>query len=120
MSRLISLVASAARTTSSQSTGVLAADDSKRLHVVCVASAKTGTNPTLDLDLQSSLDNTNWVTVKSFSQLTDTGNAAITVAKSEDATTGVSWGPYLRIKWTIGGTNTPGYTFKVDAWEDVE
>jgi len=109
------LEASSAKTSSSQSTGVDTTLGSYGTHDRLIsgksafyldATAKTGTSPTLAVLIQDSADNTNWVTVATFTTLSDaTGSERKEVL-----------GPlrrYVRAKWTIGGSNTPGFTFSV-------
>ena len=75
------------------------------LRAQIVVSAKEGTNPTLDVLIEDTLDGTNWNTIKAFAQLTDTGQEVI------DVTTPFS--DNIRVSWTIGGTDTPKFTFEV-------
>ena len=67
--------------------------------------AKEGTNPTLDVLIEDTLDGTNWNTIKAFAQLVTTGLEVV------DITTPFS--DNLRVSWTIGGTDTPKFTFEV-------
>lgn len=102
-------IASAARTTSSNGT----AFDTSGVDSIagsCVVTAVTGTNPTLDAILQTSVDGTNYYTVGSFTQKT-----AITAAEAK------KFGPLgdlSRWAWTIGGTSTPTFTFAITATID--
>jgi len=71
----------------------------------------SGTNPTLDVKLQYTIDGgTNWndITGGSFTQLTGTGNQIINVTGP--------WADACRIVYTIGGTNTPSFTFSVKSF----
>jgi len=104
-------LASAARTTSTNGT---AFDTSNvdSLNGKLVITARSGTNPTLDVVLETTADGTNYYTVLAFPQQTNT-------------TTGVSrvFGPLgatSRWKWTVGGTDTPSFTFAVTATTDVD
>lgn len=102
-------VASAARTTSSNGT----AFDTTGVNAIngtLVISARSGTNPTLDVVLETTADGTNYYTVLAFPQQTAT-------------TTGVSrvFGPLgslSRWKWTVGGTDTPSFTFALSGTVD--
>ena len=100
-------LASAART----ATGTGTAFDAARataLEVTLAVTAASGTTPTLDLALQTSVDGgTTWQTVKAFSQKTGT---------TTDVGVFGPLGSKLRWSWTIGGT-TPSFTFTVTAKE---
>lgn len=67
-----------------------------------VASAVTGTNPTLDVTVQQSLDGANWFTTDSFTQLTAIGSEL----KKNIRVAGIS----MRVVGTIAGI-TPSFTF---------
>lgn len=99
-------LASSVTLTASAAGSAVDIGDAATLRLDLVITAKAGTNPTLDIDVQSSPDgSTNWVTVASFAQQTNT-------------TAGVHkvFGPcdrYVRINSTIGGTGSPSFTFSV-------
>lgn len=98
-------VASAARTATANGT----AFDTTSVDEITgtlTCSAASGTNPTLDVILQTTADGTNYYTAGSFTQLTGTGTEA-------KVFTGL--GSSSRWKWTIGGTDTPTFTFAVAA-----
>jgi hypothetical protein len=80
-----------------QSTGGLAA----YMHVTAV----DGTTPTLDVKVQHSVDDTAWVDLVSFAQVT-TANSYERVAVTGTVNR------YLRVSYTITGT-TPEFTFHV-------
>ena len=67
--------------------------------------AREVTNPTLDVLIEDTLDETNWNTIKAFTRLTATGQEVV------DVTTPFS--DRIRVSWTIGGTDTPKFTFEV-------
>lgn len=70
-----------------------------RLDLV-VTGTPAGTNPTLDVAVQTSKDNSTWVTVASFTQATAAG------------TEHKLFGPidrYVRVSETIGGTGGPSF-----------
>lgn len=69
--------------------------------VTCTA--RSGTNPTLDVTVETTTDGTNYHTVATFTQMTATGAEARTVGPLGSST---------RIRWAIGGT-TPSFTFSV-------
>lgn len=98
-------VASAARTTTGTSTpfNTGAADSIEGFLTV---SAASGTTPTLDVTLETSVDGgSTWDTVGAFSQLTAAGS---------DSHVFGPLGDKCRWKWTIAGT-TPSFTFTVAA-----
>jgi hypothetical protein len=68
-----------------------------------VADSPTGTNPTMDIDVETSPDNSQWYKDSDVPQITALGNAAI------HKVTG-NIGEYLRVGVTIGGTATPQFT----------
>lgn len=68
-------------------------------------SAKSGTTPTLDVDILTYSEITGqWYVVESFTQLTDTGQERKFVAGG--------LGGKIALKWTVGGTD-PSFTVKV-------
>lgn len=98
-------LASAARTSSSNS-GVLSGfGDWSKFRAQLNVSAASGTTPTLDVVIEDTFDGgTTWNTVGAFTQKTATGAQALDV-------TGL-FTDQLRIRWTVGGT-TPSFTFDV-------
>lgn len=102
-------VASAARTATANGT----AFDTTNIDSVngsCVVTAASGTNPTLDVILQTTTDGTTYYTVGAFTQKT-----AITAA---EAKTFGPLGDTSRWRWTIGGTDTPTFTFAITSTVD--
>ena len=67
--------------------------------------AASGTNETLDVLIQESMDDSTWYTLETYTQATGVTNA---IKK-----TTVDVMRYIRAKWTIGGTDTPTFTFSV-------
>lgn len=98
------LLAPAARTGSGTSSGFNKGDLSEGLVLVEVTSA-SGTNPTLNIVVQTSPDNSAWFDLPggALSQITQAGNYA---AKVEN------FGKYIRVSYTIGGT-APSFSFSV-------
>jgi hypothetical protein len=103
-------LASSARTTSTAST----AFDTTSIDSVngnMIITAVSGTNPTLDVILQTSPDSgTTWQTVGAYAQQTTT---VASVPKI--------FGPLgdsSRWSWTIGGTATPTFTFSIASTVD--
>lgn len=95
-------VASAART----ATGTGSAfnvEDAESFEATLTITAASGTTPTLDLTLETTVDGTHWYSVAAFAQKTGAGS---------DARAFGPLGDQARWKWTIGGT-TPSFTFSV-------
>jgi hypothetical protein len=102
-----SIVASAARSTSSNSSTLVAADRVKYLNVFVNVTAQSGTTPTMDLRVDWSLDGATWYNVAdTFTQI-----GAVTGGFFKQF---MVKAPYYRLVWTLGGT-TPNYTFSSDA-----
>ena len=104
MPTTVTALASAARTTSSNSGALLGFGDWSKFRAQLAVTAASGTTPTLDVVIEDSLDGTNWNTVATFTQKTAAGVQAADV-------TGL-FGDQLRVRWTIAGT-TPSFTFGV-------
>lgn len=98
-------VASAARTATANGTAFDTSDVDEITGTLSV-SAASGTNPTLDVILQTTADGTNYYTAGSYTQKTGTGDEA-------KVFTGL--GSSSRWRWTIGGTDTPTFTFAISA-----
>jgi hypothetical protein len=76
------------------------------LSFVLNVTAQAGTNPTLDVDIEV-LDEVSglWYVLDSFAQKTGVSNerlAAVSIPEGR-----------IRANWTIGGTDTPTFTFSV-------
>jgi hypothetical protein len=124
------LVASAARIADGTSGALELVNGLHSGVFILVASAVTGTSPTLDLGIQVSPDNgTTFFTMFRFAQITsavtrrlavkfvvaDAGSEAL--IDSADPTggalsVGVPITKWIAIRWNIGGTN-PSFTFRV-------
>lgn len=97
-------VSSAARVASGNGTSVETGSFTEIRGLVLDVTAASGTNPTLDVRVETSDDNTTWRTISSFAQATTVTN--------EHKEFG-PLGRYVRIAWTIAGTATPSFTFSV-------
>jgi hypothetical protein len=73
--------------------------------VHCIASAKDVGATTLDLDIQTSHDGTNFVACVSFVQFTAVGNKYVQLPNSA--------GPYIRYVATLGGGPADTWTFAI-------
>lgn len=96
-------VASAARTATANGTA-FDTSDVDEITATLTVSAASGTDPTLDVILQTTADDT----AGSFTQKTTTGAEA-------KVFTGL--GSLSRWRWTIGGTDTPTFTFAASTYE---
>lgn len=111
--REISLHDSAARTATGTADAVKGFGGSSKIGAALVVSAASGTNPTLDVVIQHSLDGTNWFDLMTFTQRTAAGSEYKVVSETQGTTVNVV-GDRLRAKYTVGGT-TPSFTFSVIA-----
>lgn len=99
-------VASAARTTSSNSGALTGYGPAATIRAQLNVTAASGTTPTLDVLVEDSVDGgATWNTLVAFTQAT-----AVT-REVKNITT--PFGDQLRVRWTVGGT-TPSFTFAVD------
>lgn len=104
------LFALATRVASADGTGVdIAGEGSSRLSILLEAVKNAGTNPTLDVKIQDSADNLTFddVTGLAFTQVTTA------TSSQELAVAARSLRRYVRAVATIGGTESPSYTFYV-------
>lgn len=102
-------VASAARTVSGNGTA-FNTDQAESLEGFLTVTAASGTGPTLDVRLETSVDGgATWRTVGSFEQ--------ITAAGSRNGVFG-PLGDLCRWAWTIAG-GTPSFTFDISAEENI-
>lgn len=100
------LVASAARTTSSDSGALSGYGDASTLRCVLDVTAASGTTPSMTVTLEDTLDGTNWHQIGTFAAKTAAGVEAINVT--------APFADRIRVKWAITGT-TPSFTFSVTA-----
>jgi hypothetical protein len=107
---VVTVVPSAARTTSGQATGVIGGDTGDNFSLQLIVTAASGTTPTLDVTVQWSMDGSTWSPAETpdiFSQVTaTTSKVKVFPVKA----------PNYRISYTIGGT-TPSFTFTVLGYE---
>ena len=106
------LAAAARRTANLDGTGIDVLDYEGVALIVLNASAGTGTNPTLDVKLQHSDDDSTYadVTDGAFTQVTDEAETAgIQVMKVNVS----DLKQYLRVIGTVGGT-TPSFDYGVE------
>lgn len=108
---LLSFHPTAARTSTGNATGVdLQQYDGDVVLLLDSAAAGAGTNPTLDVTVEHSDalgSGYSAVTGAAFSQVTSTASQQKLVISKDDAKR------YVRVVYTIGGTNSPSFTFSV-------
>ena len=103
------LVASAARTASDESGQIDVSGgsgDEATRRITLNASAESGTNPTLDVTVWVDIGGVEYL-VQTFTQLTAVGAEVKSIANCP---------PIVNIKWAIGGTDTPTWTFSMGVW----
>lgn len=103
------VVASAARTTSSDSGVLTGWGQPSGLRLQLNVTASSGTTPTLDVVVEDTLDGTNYNVIGTFAQKVATGREVINVS--------TLFADRLRVRWTVGGT-TPSFTFAVVAYSE--
>lgn len=100
----LNAVASAARTTTGNSTLLPAYGPAQQLRVFIDVTAVTGTTPSLVISVEDSPDGTKWYPVAANAAITAAGQYAFNITSE--------FADRIRIKWTITGT-TPSFTFAV-------
>ena len=111
---LKNLFPTAARTTTSNGTGVDLANCRGGASIVLDSAAGTGTTPTLDVKLQSSPDNSTWTDAGvAFTQVTTVASQQIQAIQVDKLQR------YVRPVATIGGT-TPSFTFSLNLLTDKQ
>lgn len=104
-SETVSFAASAARTgTVALVSPIFDMSAYNHITISLLASAKTGTAPTLDCVFEDSVDGVTFYTHTAFTQLTDNGSAMRRLS---------AFSRFGRVTTTIGGSATPGYTYSV-------
>lgn len=108
---LLSFHPTAARTATGDGTGVdLQQYDGDVVLILDAAAAGAGTNPTLDVSVEHSDESAaNFTQIGStaFTRVTDAASRQKLVISKDEAKR------YVRVKYTIGGTNSPSFTFSV-------
>ncbi len=100
------MLASAQRDATAAGSSTAGFGRANTLRAQITVTAKEGTNPTLDVLIEDTLDGgTNWNTIGTFAQLVTTGQEVINIT--------APFSDNIRVSWTIGGTNTPKFTFAV-------
>lgn len=108
--QVVEVFASASRGTTTS--GVTDIQDNNALNAQLDVTAKTGTNPTLDVLIQDApTANGPWSTLLTFTQATDVTNEMKSAVPT--ATTRAPM-PFVRGKGTVGGTATPKFTYTLN------
>lgn len=109
--QLLSMHPVAARTATGEATSVdLQTYDGDVALILDSAAAGAGTNPTLDVSVEHSDEsaaNFTQIGTTAFARVTSTASRQILVISKDEAKR------YVRVKYTIGGTNSPSFTFSV-------
>jgi hypothetical protein len=109
---LLTFHATAARTATGNATGVdLRQYDGDLVLILDSAAAGAGTNPTLDVTVEhsdASGSGYTAITGAAFTQVTNTASQQKLVISRDEAKR------YVRVTYTIGGTNSPSFTFSVN------
>lgn len=103
------VVASAARTTSSNSGVLPEFGDDSVLRIQLDVTAFGGTTPTLDVVVEDTLDGTTFNTIGTFTQATGVTRQVINIT--------TPFADRLRVRWTIGGVGGT-FTFSVTAFAE--
>jgi uncharacterized membrane protein len=106
----VTLLASAARTTTASAAGVSGFAAASNLVIQLNVTAASGTLPTLDVVVQDTVDGTNYGTIATFTQATAVTKQVIRVDTPFTDT--------LRVVYVIAGT-TPSFTFSVLTYADA-
>jgi|SRR5215469_10723831 hypothetical protein len=101
--RAITLLTSAARTTSGASDGTSAAAEFREANVLLDITAVSGTSPSMTVTVESSPDGTSWFAHTAFPAKTAAGKDILKLG---------NLGSALRVSYAITGT-TPSFTFSV-------
>lgn len=107
---VLRLLPSAARTTSGTVELGMLGGPVDYLFFVANVSAASGTSPTVQFDLEGTVDGTNWFTLDNLTSASGSINVR---NKLTSVVSGFGFTPRMRIKYTIAGTN-PSLTFDVN------
>ena len=98
-------ITSAAYTSSGDSGILTGAGAITMMRAYVIVASRSGTNPTLDIVIEDTPDGTNWFNCGTFTQMTAAGTQVIDITKA--------FASRWHVKYTIGGTATPTFTFGV-------
>ena len=121
------LLSSSARIVNGSTSGLTDYGNYRTALIQVNVTVASGTTPTLDVYIDTSTDDTNWINIAHFTQFITTGrryiqlsNNTINSVSDIDATTDLAagsvltgpWGSTIRVRWVITGT-TPSFTFGI-------
>lgn len=106
------LSASSTQTTTGQTGTLSGYGGSSTLRVYVNCTAASGTSPTMTINIQDTVDGTNWYTVGSSAAITAVGTSVFEIGAGLG--NNHVFADRLRVQWVIGGT-TPSFTFDVRA-----
>ena len=101
--RAITLLPSAARTSSGSGDGSSAAAEFREGNILLDITAVSGTSPSLTVTVETSADGANWFAHTAFTAKTAAGKDVLKLANV---------GSYVRVSYAISGTS-PSFTFSV-------
>lgn len=93
-----------AEKTSSSETGAIDVSNADEMSIYLDVTVASGTDETLDVTIQDSPDGVKWYDKESFTQATGVTGEAKRIT---------NFGKFIRVKYVIGGTDTPTFTFEV-------
>lgn len=102
----VTLAPSATRDDSSATGVEIELGDKGTLRLVATVTAKSGTDPTLDLTVETKGEDGTWYEAGTFAQFDDP-----TVPAAQRQVFAVD--RWVRLKWEVGGTSSPDFTFEV-------
>jgi hypothetical protein len=105
----VSILASAARTTTAAGTAVTGFAAARLLVLQLNVTAASGTLPSLSVAIQDTVDGTNWNTITTFTTATGVTREVVRLT--------TAFTDRLRAVWVVEGT-TPSFTFDVSTWAD--
>ena len=105
----VSILASAARTTTAAGTAVTGFAAARLLVLQLNVTAASGTLPSLSVAIQDTVDGTNWNTITTFTTATAVTREVVRLT--------TAFTDRLRVIWVVEGT-TPSFTFDVSTWAD--
>lgn len=106
------LAASATQTSTGQTATLGGYGGSSSLRVYVNVTAVSGTSPTMTINIQDTVDGSNWYTVGSSTSLTAVGTSAFEIGAGLG--NNHVFADRIRVQWVLGGT-TPSFTFDVRA-----
>ena len=103
------ILASAARGTGGQSNW-FRVDDVKEALLFILVSAASGTSPTLNITIEAAAEDIDTPVARDAFSLDSVLPITAAINKVQRVT---NFGKWVRVKYAIGGTNTPSFTFEI-------